>query len=146
MRNVHASGVIIGDRGVLLTGPSGAGKSTLALALVRRCRLGGRFARLVADDQLFLERAGDRLIARAPQSIAGLVEIRGLGPHPCAFEPAMAVDLVVRLVPAAAAPRFDASTRVEMLGLPLPCAGFAERDAEAAVEAILARIAAAKAP
>jgi serine kinase of HPr protein (carbohydrate metabolism regulator) len=139
MRNIHASGVLIGDRGVLLTGPSGAGKTTLALALVRRAAMAGRFARFVADDQLFLERAGTSIVARAPAAIAGLVEIRGFGPHPCAFEPAMLVDLVVRLVPAASASRLDPQDRVELLGLSLPSLDLAMRET-AAADAVLARI------
>jgi serine kinase of HPr protein (carbohydrate metabolism regulator) len=145
MRNLHASGVLVGDRGVLVTGPSGAGKSALALALVRRGATPGRFVRLVADDQLLLARAGDRLVARTPAAIAGLVEIRGLGPHACAFEPAMLVDLVVRLVPAAAAPRLDPGERMELLGASLPCLDLAARDAEPAADAVLARIAAMQA-
>ena len=32
--DLHASAVVIGDRGVLITGPSGAGKSTLARRLI----------------------------------------------------------------------------------------------------------------
>jgi serine kinase of HPr protein (carbohydrate metabolism regulator) len=59
--------------GVLLMGASGAGKSDLALRLI------GRGALLVADDrtELYVERG--RLMARAPKTLSGLVEVRGLG-------------------------------------------------------------------
>ena len=70
---LHASAVAIGGRGVLLLGPSGAGKSALALALI------GRGAALVADDRVTLGRAGDALLARAPDALAGLIEARGVG-------------------------------------------------------------------
>ncbi|MGE3652127.1 MAG: HPr kinase/phosphorylase, partial [Reyranellaceae bacterium] len=70
---IHATCVALPEGGVLLRGDSGAGKSDLALRLID----GG--ARLVADDRTDLMREGDLLIARAPTSIAGLIEARGLG-------------------------------------------------------------------
>ncbi|MFN4101402.1 MAG: HPr kinase/phosphorylase [Pararhodobacter sp.] len=72
--NHHASAVAFGPmRGVLILGPSGAGKSRLALALI------GCGAQLVADDQVLLCQSGGALYARAPRSISGLIEARGLG-------------------------------------------------------------------
>jgi len=72
-KNIHASCVAIGGKGVLLLGDSGGGKSDLALRLI------DDGARLVADDRtiLFLQRGA--LHARAPDSIKGLIEIRGVG-------------------------------------------------------------------
>jgi hypothetical protein len=46
---VHAAGLALGGRGVLLAGTSGAGKSTLSIALAR-----GGFA-FLSDDTVFLE-------------------------------------------------------------------------------------------
>ncbi|TMJ62451.1 MAG: serine/threonine protein kinase [Alphaproteobacteria bacterium] len=66
---VHASAIAIDGRAVLLRGPSGAGKSDLALRLID----GG--ARLVADDQVELRRAGERVLVTAPAAIAGLIEV-----------------------------------------------------------------------
>lgn len=60
--------------GVLIRAPSGGGKSAFALRLIA---LG---ARLVADDQTLLCRDGDgRLLARAPASLSGVIEARGVG-------------------------------------------------------------------
>jgi serine kinase of HPr protein (carbohydrate metabolism regulator) len=70
---VHASCVAIGGRGVLLAGKSGAGKSDLALRLI------DRGARLVSDDYTELRRGGETLLARAPERIAGKIEVRGVG-------------------------------------------------------------------
>jgi len=70
---VHASTVASEGRAVLITGPSGSGKSDLALRLLDR-----GFS-LVSDDQTIVKRHGDRLIASAPPSIAGKLEIRGIG-------------------------------------------------------------------
>jgi len=70
---VHATAVSIGGRAVLLRGPSGAGKSDLGLRLI------DAGARLVADDQSELVRRGDTIVVRAPATIAGLIEVRGIG-------------------------------------------------------------------
>ena len=70
---LHASTVAIEGRAVLISGPSGSGKSDLALRLLDR-----GFA-LVSDDQTVVKRRGDLLIASAPPSIAGKIEVRGIG-------------------------------------------------------------------
>lgn len=62
-----------GWRAVLLTGPSGAGKSDLAL------RLFERGWRLVADDYARVWTSDGRLYARAPDTIRGRIEARGVG-------------------------------------------------------------------
>lgn len=69
----HGTCIDVGGAGVLLRGPSGAGKSDLALRMID----GG--ARLVADDQVVLTATGGKLVASAPEAIAGLLEVRGVG-------------------------------------------------------------------
>jgi hypothetical protein len=89
--NIHASCVAIGRRGVLLLGKSGAGKSDLALRLI------DQGATLVADDRsiLFVEKGV--LHARAPASIKGLLEIRGLGIVALPARAKVRIALAVRL-------------------------------------------------
>jgi serine kinase of HPr protein (carbohydrate metabolism regulator) len=70
---IHATTVASEGRAVLITGPSGSGKSDLALRLL------DRGFTLVSDDQTIVRRDGDRLIASAPPTIAGKLEIRGIG-------------------------------------------------------------------
>lgn len=70
---VHASTVASDGRAVLISGPSGSGKSDLTLRLL------DRGFTLVSDDQTIVRREGDRLIAGAPATIAGKLEIRGIG-------------------------------------------------------------------
>ena len=70
---IHASTVAIDGRAVVITGPSGSGKSDLTLRLLDR-----GFA-LVSDDQTIVRKAGTRLIASAPPTIRGKLEIRGVG-------------------------------------------------------------------
>ena len=61
---LHASVVVIGEAGVLISGPSGSGKSSLALALIAAAEGAGFFARLVGDDRIAIACKGTRLIAR----------------------------------------------------------------------------------
>jgi serine kinase of HPr protein (carbohydrate metabolism regulator) len=98
---IHASAVLAGARAVLIRGPSGAGKSRLALDLIAAAA-GGLlpFARLVADDRAELEAAAGRLLVRPAPSLAGLIEVRGLGIRRLPFEPVAVVGLVVDLAAA----------------------------------------------
>ena len=89
--NIHASCVAIGGRGILLVGKSGMGKSDLALRLI------DSGARLVADDRTILYVAKGALHARAPDSIKGLLEIRGLGIVTVPVRACAKIALVVRL-------------------------------------------------
>lgn len=136
--NVHATALVVGDRGVLIRGRSGSGKSSLALALVARCRAEGRFARLVADDRIDLAAANGRLLARAPAAIAGLCEVHGLGPHPVAHEPHAVIDLVVNLVPADQARRYSEDLTDSILGCMLPALALDERNQVSALAAVFA--------
>ena len=70
---VHASTVAKDGRAVLISGPSGSGKSDLALRLL------DRGFTLVSDDQTIVKKDGDRLLASAPPTIAGKLEVRGIG-------------------------------------------------------------------
>jgi HPr Serine kinase C-terminal domain len=89
--NIHASCVAIGRHGVLLLGKSGAGKSDLVLRLI------DQGAVLVADDRVILWTRNSVLHARAPQTIKGLLEIRGLGIVALPARAKVRVSLAVRL-------------------------------------------------
>jgi HPr kinase/phosphorylase len=119
---VHASAVLVGPHAVLVRGPAGSGKSRLVLSLIEAAR-GGRlpFARLVADDRVLLASSHGRLLARAPQGIAGLIEVRGLGIRRLDHEPVAVVGRVVDLA-AAEAPRLPeaADQAVDIAGIKLP--------------------------
>jgi serine kinase of HPr protein (carbohydrate metabolism regulator) len=92
MTTIHATCVAVGGSGVLLRGPSGSGKSDLALRLID----GG--AELVADDYTVIEVRGGRLLATAPESIKGMLEVRGVGILPMPVKSRTVIDMVVDLV------------------------------------------------
>ena len=80
--NMHATMLIIENKGVLLTGPSGAGKSDLALRVLAT-NFSGFFCaeppQLVSDDQVLLRVAQGKLYGKAPEPLKGLLEVRHVG-------------------------------------------------------------------
>lgn len=79
-------------RGVLIEGPSGVGKSDLALRALDQGFV------LVADDRTLVFVSNGELYGRAPDPLAGLVEVRGLGVLAQPFRPFCRIDLLVRCV------------------------------------------------
>ena len=110
---VHASTVASDGRAVLITGPSGAGKSDLTLRLL------DRGFTLVSDDQTIVKRDGDRLIASAPATIAGKLEIRGIGIVEMETVTNIPVALLVELTSEIQRLPDDSRER-PILGVPLP--------------------------
>jgi HPr kinase/phosphorylase len=123
---VHASAVLAGPRAILIRGPAGAGKSRLALGLIQAAECGlVPFARLVGDDRIELAASHGRLLARAPQELSGLIEVRGLGIRRLEHEPVAVIGLVVDL----AAPEAErlpgtAGRDVAVAGITLPRLAF----------------------
>jgi len=116
---IHATAVAIGEDGILIRGPSGSGKSSLALALIET---GEPHATLVADDRVILAARDGTLYAAVPDTIAGLIELRGLGILRRPYVSPAAIRLCVDLVPPADAPRLptEAESRVILEGIALP--------------------------
>ena len=111
--NLHATCVARGGRAALLLGRSGSGKSDLALRL-----LDHGFT-LVSDDRTLVRREGGLLIASAPPSIRGKIEVRGLGiieiPSQDDGPVALAVELDVDI------PRLPDDSRERLfLGIAIP--------------------------
>jgi HPr kinase/phosphorylase len=128
---LHATAVSIGGCALLLRGASGSGKSDLALRLI------DAGARLVADDQSELCREGDRVIVRAPATIAGLLEVRGVGIMRLDALAEAPVALVVDLV-AEGVERLPAQSTEWILGLALPLIAVRPFEASAAAKLRLA--------
>ena len=110
---LHASTVALDGRAVMISGPSGSGKSDLALRLL------DRGFTLVSDDQTIVRRDGEKLVASAPPTISGKLEIRGVGivamEHVDDIPVALLVELTsdIQRLP-------DGSRERPILGIPLP--------------------------
>ena len=101
--------------GVLIEGPSGAGKSDLALRAL------DQGFRLVADDRTLVFLSGGRVFGRAPASLAGLIEVRGLGVREQSVLAYCPLALVVRCAGAPEEPeRLPDPVWTEILGVRLP--------------------------
>jgi len=101
---IHATLVAIGredgtELGALFLGPPGSGKSDLALRLIHDGAL------LVADDQVDVTFAHGGLWGAAPDTIAGLIEARGVGLLRLPFAPGVRIAAVFDLTPGAAIER-----------------------------------------
>lgn len=109
---VHASCVAIDGRAVLIEGRSGEGKSDLALRLI------DRGAVLVADDYTFCVRENRRLVAQPPETIAGRIEVRGVGIVTLPFAAKAPVCLVVTILEAP--PRMPEPRSRRIAGVEIP--------------------------
>ena len=123
---IHGTCLAIGGEGVLLVGKPGSGKSDLALRLIDQGGAGlsgrDRTAQLVADDQVVIRRSGGGLVASAPASLKGKLEIRGLGIAELSVVAEARLRLAVRLTPSTEIERMPelGTPRMDILGEALP--------------------------
>jgi len=132
MIRVHGTSVALGGEGVLLRGPSGCGKSDLALRLI------DQGAYLVADDQTELHLDGAEIAMTAPATIAGQIEIRGLGIRRVASVAQAPLRLVVDLVTPQAVERMPEPQHCTLLGRAIPLVALAPFEASATAKIRLA--------
>ncbi|MEI9926645.1 MAG: HPr kinase/phosphatase C-terminal domain-containing protein [Sphingomonas sp.] len=128
---IHASCVAIGGRAVLIEGRSGEGKSDLALRLI------DRGATLVADDQTICLRQEGVLLASAPATIAGKIEVRGLGILEIPYVERVQVALLIVILDAP--PRFPEDSRKRRIaGVDVPVLALAALEPSAPIKVELA--------
>lgn len=110
---IHACAFAYEGAGCLVLGEAGSGKSSL---LAHALLLG---AKLIADDQVMLRADGAQLIASAPETLAGIIELYGLGiishPHVASYP----LHLVVALEKGQTE-RLPEPQKVEYCGLAVP--------------------------
>lgn len=128
---LHATSVARDGRAVIITGRSGSGKSDLAL------RLFDRGFRLVSDDQTMVRKVEGRLIASAPPTIKGKLEVRGIGIVEIDSVDDVPVCLLVEL--SEAVERMpEAGLERMLLGAAIPLIGLDAMSASAAAKVDLA--------
>jgi len=128
---LHASCVAIDGRAVLIEGRSGSGKSDLALRLI------DRGAKLVSDDYTVLVRERDRLLAQPPATIAGRIEVRGIGIVEMPHSERVPVALVVCLADTIDRMPEEGNTR-SIAGIAVPSIALNGHEASAPVKVGLA--------
>lgn len=132
MIRVHGTCVAVAGVGVLLRGAPGAGKSDLAFRLI------DEGACLVSDDQVEISREEDRLLASPPSTIAGLLEVRGLGIFTFDHLASVPLGVVIDLVAAEAVERMPEDQVAEILDRPVRCFALNPWEASAAAKVRLA--------
>jgi HPr kinase/phosphorylase len=142
---VHGTCVALGPHAALLRGGSGSGKSDLALRFLALGPEQDLQPRLVADDQVWVEARGDgSLVASPPETIAGKIEVRGLGILELPHRRQARLALVADLVPAEEVPRMPPhpGPRITLAGIGLPVVKLAPFELSAPLKLKLALLSA----
>jgi HPr kinase/phosphorylase len=114
IQTVHATALVIEKKGVLLRGPSGSGKSDLALRLI------DDGAVLISDDRTVLIQRDGNVVAQCPASIAGKLEVRGVGILDVPYIEEAALSMIVNLVESDQVERLPLRSKAELLGCRIP--------------------------
>ncbi|MEG3620088.1 HPr kinase/phosphatase C-terminal domain-containing protein [Magnetovibrio sp. PR-2] len=114
MERIHATCVVIKGQGVLLRGAPGSGKSDLALRLIEDG------AGLVSDDYTEVYKDADDLVGRAPDTIQGLMELRGIGIVQMPFAEDAAIRAIFDLMPLSDIDRLPDSETEMLQGVEVP--------------------------
>lgn len=127
----HATTVALAGRAALIRGASGSGKSDLALRFIADFASDG--AALISDDQTAISLIDDRLIVSSPTTIAGLIEVRGIGPLCVPYQDHATLFLIIDLVESSAVPRLqpDPLPQEQILGRQVPSTVLAPFEASA---------------
>ncbi len=136
METIHATCIAYDGQGVLLRGPPGSGKSDLALRAI------GDGAVLIADDRVALALVDGVVVASAPPTLAGLMEVRGVGILRLEAGRSAPVALVADLADGRAPPRLPEERQCVLLGRKLAWLTLAPFEASAAIKLRLALAAA----
>ena len=141
IERLHATAIAVGQRAIIIRGPSGSGKSDLALRClaVSASPLVPQSVRLIADDQVILERRDGEIFVAGPASIRGQLEVRGVGIIDVPAAGPAKLVLVADLVAPQGYERLpDPGRRVTLLGLALPAVEISPFEGSAALKLLMA--------
>ncbi len=111
---VHATTVAINGDGVIIRGPAGSGKSDLALRLI------DAGAGLVADDYTKLEIIDGKVFTSPPETISGIMEVRGIGVMHIGTSGKAPLVMIVDLVRHELIERLPEHLNTEIMGMAIP--------------------------
>ena len=114
MENFPGTCIAFSEDAVLFRGPSGCGKSDLALRCINRG------ATLISDDQTVLCKENNKIFASPPATIAGKLEVRGLGIVEFPYIKRAQLTLVLDLVNEDALERLPNINFVDYFDLKIP--------------------------
>lgn len=124
----------LSGQAALIRGASGSGKSDLALRFITDFANDG--AALISDDQTLVSLIDDVLIVRSPATIAGLIEVRGIGPLRVPYQDDASLHMIVDLVEHGEVPRLlpDPLPHEQILGRAVPLTVLAPFETSAALK------------
>ena len=118
---LHGTCIAIDGKAVMFRGPSASGKSDLALRCLKFLPTFGMMTSLVSDDQVLASQNNDVIMVRPPETIAGKLEVRGIGIVEMDYCANARLCLVLDLVDLDQVDRLpDLSQSEQLLGVSIP--------------------------
>jgi HPr kinase/phosphorylase len=114
MNQFYATAVTYCGFGILIRGPSGSGKSDLALRLI------DDGAGLIADDQVVIKAVQQELYLSPPDSLSGLIEVRGVGVIKIEYVRDIRLCLIIELDPSNEIQRIPVIKEELIKNIPVP--------------------------
>ena len=140
-RLIHGTAIALAGCAALIRGAPGSGKSDLALRCLAQPAsdlISGQ-ALLVADDQVLAEARDGSLHVQCPETIRGLIEVRGLGIVAVPVQEAAKLELLVDLVAPDQVERLpDPEAAAELLGIRVRRLALSPFEASAPLKLLLA--------
>ena len=138
---VYGTAIALAGRAALIRGGAGAGKSDLALRCLAQPSsdlISGQ-AMLVADDQVLARVRDGKIHLSCPETIKGLLEVRGLGIIAVPAQDEAVLELLVDLVAPEEVERLpDPDAAAELMGVRVPRLALHACEASAPIKLLLA--------
>lgn len=124
----------------MIEGLSGAGKTSLALGLIETARLRGLSCDFVCDDQALLSILHEKLWVKAPDEIAGKIELFGIGIAQIPHIETCKIDLVCKLIDQNQIERFPDPVTEDRLGISIAAINLPHQHEKQSIRIILQKL------